>query len=93
MDYLYTNSKSWGQQGCKVEELGVCTKIVSMRSEGNNHNETVTIMRKRVRVLMGTNGGFCLHHRWGGYLDAHQVLVLAQNTGNGDGCPSTLFSD
>jgi len=29
---------------------------------------------------MGTDGRFCPHHRWDGYPDAHQVLVLAQNT-------------
>ena len=29
---------------------------------------------------METDGGFAPHHGWGGYLDAHRVLVLAQNT-------------
>jgi len=35
---------------------------------------------KKGQGLMGTHGGFFPHHQWGGYPDAHQVLVLAQNT-------------
>ena len=34
---------------------------------------------KKGRGLMGTDGRICPHNRWGGYLDAHHVLVLAQN--------------
>jgi len=33
---------------------------------------------KKGQGQMETDGGFA-PHRWGGYLDAHQVLVLAQN--------------
>jgi len=46
-----------------------------------------------VRFYEKLDGGYQPQHGQGGCPDAHQVQVLAQNIGMGDGCPSALIGD
>src|SRR5882724_11577399 len=58
---------------------GVCEnskhRVRGQQAVGNNYYK-----ERQGWGSMETDGGFWSHHRQGGCLDAHQVLILAQNT-------------
>jgi len=78
--YLWVIAKSWRVWGCESEGIKGVYRSSKHRVRGKKTAWNNYYKGKQGWGLMETEGGFWPHHRQGRCLDAHWVLVLAQNT-------------
>jgi len=72
--------RSWGVWGCKSEGIKGVYRSSKHRVRGEQTAWNNYYVEKQGQGLMETKSRFWPYHGWGGCLDAHRVLVLAQNT-------------